>query len=329
MRRGFEFTATVLLVLAIPAQGAAQVLRVAELNTEQIRELDRERTVVLLPAGVLEEHGPYLPSFTDGLFNEWLTERLAEAVVARPGWTALVFPTIPLGVGSPEQFAGVTGFDGSYTVRPSTLRAVFMDLGSALGEAGFRWVFVLHAHGPLAHNRVLHEAGEFFRDTFAGHMVHLTGYAVGAHGDGRVFLTDDERAEEGMSVHGGVLETSRTLFMRPDLVAPGFRAAPPQTARVPEDLPKVAGREDWPGYFGSPRLARPDIGAKYMIQRVEALIEFALSILDGRDYSDVARRGAMGGAPAAFQMLDETILGSARRWEEQQERWLRERGIVR
>ena len=54
----------------------AQVYRLAELNIDQIRMLDRQRTVILLPGGVLEEHGPYLPSFTDGYRNEHLTEDL-------------------------------------------------------------------------------------------------------------------------------------------------------------------------------------------------------------------------------------------------------------
>ena len=35
------------------------------MNTEQIKALDREKTVVLLPVGILEEHRPYLPSFSD------------------------------------------------------------------------------------------------------------------------------------------------------------------------------------------------------------------------------------------------------------------------
>jgi hypothetical protein len=33
----------------------AQVYRLAELNIDQIRMLDRQRTVILLPGGVLEE----------------------------------------------------------------------------------------------------------------------------------------------------------------------------------------------------------------------------------------------------------------------------------
>jgi hypothetical protein len=44
----------------------AQIYHVQEMNTEQIKALEREKTVVLLPVGILEEHGPYLPSLSDG-----------------------------------------------------------------------------------------------------------------------------------------------------------------------------------------------------------------------------------------------------------------------
>jgi hypothetical protein len=46
---------------------ASRIYHLAELNTEQIRSLDRDRTAVLIPGGVLEEHGPFLPCSTDTL----------------------------------------------------------------------------------------------------------------------------------------------------------------------------------------------------------------------------------------------------------------------
>jgi len=49
--------------LAAPSQ--AQVFLVAEMNCEQVRALDRKTTVVILPGGILEEHGPYLPAYTE------------------------------------------------------------------------------------------------------------------------------------------------------------------------------------------------------------------------------------------------------------------------
>ena len=61
------------MLLGMAAPTAAQILRVADLNTEEIRALDRARTVVILPGGILEQHGPYLPSYSDGYFNERLS----------------------------------------------------------------------------------------------------------------------------------------------------------------------------------------------------------------------------------------------------------------
>ena len=136
----------------------AQIYHVKEMNTEQIKALDREKTVVLLPGGILEEHGPYLPSFSDGYMAERRTEDLANAIVERPGWKVLIFPLIPLGTGPANTLGQKYVFPGSYTVRPSTLRAVFMDLATDLGEQGFRWIFVVHAHGG-ADSKPLSQSG--------------------------------------------------------------------------------------------------------------------------------------------------------------------------
>jgi creatinine amidohydrolase len=64
-----------LLLLAILSccLGHAQTYHLADLNTEQIRTLDRDKTVILIPGGILEEHGPYLPSYTDGYADRFYT----------------------------------------------------------------------------------------------------------------------------------------------------------------------------------------------------------------------------------------------------------------
>lgn len=55
---------------------SAQIYHVAQMNTEQIRALDKQKTVVIIPGGILEEHGPHLPSFTDGSVIERQTRNL-------------------------------------------------------------------------------------------------------------------------------------------------------------------------------------------------------------------------------------------------------------
>jgi creatinine amidohydrolase len=37
----------------------AQIYHVARMNTEQLAALDRQKTVLMLTGGILEEHGPH------------------------------------------------------------------------------------------------------------------------------------------------------------------------------------------------------------------------------------------------------------------------------
>lgn len=89
---------------AQPAEG--QIRRLGELSVTDIQAMDHSQAVVIIPAGLLEEHGPYLPAFSDGYQNERLSIEVAETLVARTTRPVVLFPTIPLGAGSPEDFAG-------------------------------------------------------------------------------------------------------------------------------------------------------------------------------------------------------------------------------
>lgn len=106
LRWSFQLLSTFLLLVTFSPTATAQIRRLAELSVTDIQALDRSKTVVIIPGGLFEEHGPYLPAFTDGYTNEWTAIQVAQAIVARPGWQVLMFPVIPLGVGSPEDFGG-------------------------------------------------------------------------------------------------------------------------------------------------------------------------------------------------------------------------------
>ena len=83
----------------VPWIARSQVLEFTSLNTRQIEKLDRAKTVVIVPGGILEEHGPYLPAGSDGIFNQQLANDLAAFVASRPGWASLMLPSVPLGAG--------------------------------------------------------------------------------------------------------------------------------------------------------------------------------------------------------------------------------------
>jgi creatinine amidohydrolase len=190
------------------------------MDTEQLRALPRDKTVVVMPGAYKGEHGPYLPN-VDTFRNERLARELANAIAQRPGWHVVVFPFIPLGSDGANVIGGKSSFSGTFVVRPATLRAVFMDLASDLGEQEFRWVFVVHNTGSASHVHALDQAGDYFHDTYRGHMVNLTGLLVGSDQLDAIFnqwTTEAERNEDGYSFHAGMRETSEALYLRPDLV---------------------------------------------------------------------------------------------------------------
>src|SRR5476649_952316 len=113
--------ASVILACAFFLSSAlpSQVVHVADLNTRQIRALDRSRTVVILQGGMIEEHGPYLPAFTDGVLSDHLTKELAAGIAReRPKWTVLVFPPISAGSSGSNEIGKQFSFPGTYALRP-------------------------------------------------------------------------------------------------------------------------------------------------------------------------------------------------------------------
>jgi creatinine amidohydrolase/Fe(II)-dependent formamide hydrolase-like protein len=207
-----------------------------------------------------------------------------------------MFPIIPLGTGGANEISGKYSWPGTYAVRAETLRAIFMDLATELGEQGFRWIFVVHNHGSPWHNKALDQAGDFFRDTYGGRMVNLTGLEpdwaqVAAARKGLVKPEAD--AEDARSVHAGLSETSRVMYVRPDLVsAEKVRATTSVTTPLPR-LVEVARKPDWPGYFGAPRFASAELGRAEHEAAASAWIALATRILNGEDERKMQRYADM------------------------------------
>jgi creatinine amidohydrolase/Fe(II)-dependent formamide hydrolase-like protein len=257
----------------------------AKITTTEFAALDRGRTVVVIPGGILEEHGPYLPSNTDGLLATWLAKQLSEKIAERPGWSVLLLPEITLGHSGANDIGQRFTFPGSITVRAATLRSVYMDLADALREHGFRWVFLVHIHGAPLHNQALDEASDYFTDTSGGRMVHLMG--LSAMEDCCSWKTDANPqavAEDGFTVHAGVSESSRVMFVAPETVKPEIAQAPSITGKDFADLVRIAEEKEWPGYFGAPRFASKEIGERVMRLQADKLHEMATAILEGKPW---------------------------------------------
>ena len=289
---------TVCLCAVLHAQSATAqtILRWTDLTAVQIAALDRAHTAVIIPSGIVEEHGPLLPSGSELFRTERMANDVAAEIVARPGWTVVMLPMIPLGSGAFDRRAGRAGFAGTLSVRASTIQAVFTDLADDLGQQGFRNVFVINGHSDPNHDRALDLAGDVFSSSYRGFMVHLLGRR-GCQADGLepppiTMLSASAMTADADSPHGGVMETSRFWWVRPDLVdSVAVRRAGDVTASGATEWTRAAQRPDWPGYVGAPRFATLELGEwLYQTQR-RGCTDLALRLLDGLDVRTVLRYG--------------------------------------
>lgn len=313
-----------LALLAV--DGRAQVYYAKEMTTEQYRTLDRSKTAVLLSVGILEEHGPYLPAYTDGYISERLVQDVSAAIVEK-GWNALIFPIIPLGTGGANELGAKYPFPGTFVVRASTLRTLLMDYVSEIGDAGFRRIFLINNHGAPNHNRMLDQVCEYFNDSFAGGaMISLQGMRTSSSArideELQKMLSEAARKEDASSGHAGIGETSLMLFLQPKTVDPAYKSAPPVTAGF-GDMIAVAKGENWPGYFGSPRFSTAAYGAKMYRSLSEQFVEQALKALEG-SIPQAPRAGA--GATGADRAKDNAALKRDEQIGKKQEEWLARKG---
>ena len=164
---------------------------------------DRERTVALLPVAALEQHGPHLPLATDALINEGIVARTLALGV--PGVSLLVLPVQQVGHSLEH-----TAFPGTLSIDAHTLLDAWMELGRGVARAGVAKLVLLNSHGgqgslvDLLAVRLRVEAGLL--------VARANSWRLGTPPG---LFTADELAH---GIHGGEVETSLLLHLRPDLV---------------------------------------------------------------------------------------------------------------
>lgn len=117
-----------------------------------IQDCVDKNALVLLPVGVIEEHGPHLCLGTDiytahiqsVFIKQRLEEKGVEVVIAPPFYWGICQST--------------GGFIGSFKVRKETAKALLFDIMASLAEFGFKNVYGINAHGDIEHNIALIEA---------------------------------------------------------------------------------------------------------------------------------------------------------------------------
>jgi creatinine amidohydrolase len=253
------------------------LIHLENLSWPAVDSLDRARTLLLLPVSPIEEHGPHLPLGVDVWDAEYFSTSLAARYcLEHPDWNVAVLPSLVLG-------SNAFTAPGTICVRPTAMRDVIYDTGASLARHGFRYLFLASGHGALGHLIALEEAAHAVERRYGMKMVSLSSTLIPEVLSGRLWhcveerlgraLTDSERAMLKGDTHGGLLETSFMLKLRPELVGEHGHLAPfdpPLLTRLQTDF---AMREGRAGYVGYPAAASVEFGEAALAAFVEVAYE--------------------------------------------------------
>jgi len=235
----------------------------AELTFQEVaRELTR-RSILILPIGSIEQHGPHLPLNTDVMIAETLSESIARRWGG--GFDLWCLPTVAFSLAREHEWAL-----GTLSLSVAGMTQLIHDLGRAIHRSlPTRNLLIVNAHGG---NRGILEA--LVRDLRIDMELNVCVYHPAA-------LSDGAAAGPIPEVHGGKNETSIMLAISPSRVPLSLfpqHARKTDADRVRKTILDPAVTWPWTskdqslgafGVIGDPHAATAEIGERLIDQAVE------------------------------------------------------------
>jgi len=121
-------------------QAQAAEVRWDRMTAPALRTLARQKTVVIIPLGATEQHGPHLPVQVDWRLAYEVSLRAARLMAGHQ--RAIVTPAIPFGMSEHHMSLG-----GTLTLNFAAMSAVVGCVVRSAARHGFKRIFVLNGHG--------------------------------------------------------------------------------------------------------------------------------------------------------------------------------------
>lgn len=259
---------------------------IAELTASDIAAVDKEKTVVFIPVGSIEQHGPHLPLGTKCFLSEAVACE-AEASLKKNGIVAMIAPVFPF---MPCQSS--FGFPGCFSMGARTFSDALYEIGHSFKREGFSFVYYVNLSiSPDAVKAVSVAVEDLntLSDFRAYDPMPLWNFSPNERIEEILRGLNLEPAHE---LHADIKETSALLSLDPGLV---------QTSLL-RQLTRCQINPSWEvlkgnfsyqemgsetGYLGSPDAANPELGQIYLEEAGYALAEAVKFTLEGNELPEL------------------------------------------
>ncbi|KAF1023512.1 MAG: Creatinine amidohydrolase [Paracidovorax wautersii] len=229
---------------------------------------ERDNTVIVLPCGAIEQHGPHLPCSVDSVIASGVIGKALERLP--PQVHAFAMPPITYGK-SDEHLH----FPGTMTLSGPTLLATITEIGESVYRSGFRKLLLANGHGGQP--QVLEMAARELRLRHGDFLIVPFGVSrLPSAASSQV--SDPERKQ---AMHAGHSETALMLALAPETVHMARAAASyppvfPSKLLSPDGRPACAwvARDFGPsGVIGDPTTATREQGEQILSTLADSWVQ--------------------------------------------------------
>lgn len=242
-------------------------MRFQDLTWPLLRQVSRDKVMVLAPIAACEQHGHHLPTFTDTI----LCTGVAEGVEKLLPNQVLLLPTLWMGASHHHLRFGAT-----LSAHVDTHVTMLCDLITPLLDDGHQRVMFLNGHG--GNIDTMQMALRRLQPKYLTRQLTAASYWDLAQKE----LADLAEGSRKTMGHACEFETSMVMALRPDLVRKeAIRDDPPPSEPalrglyIGEDMHQRTQR----GAVGYPELASAEKGQKFLKAAIDRTVEVITALL--------------------------------------------------
>lgn len=260
-----------------------------EMSWLEVENLNKDKTILFLPLGPLEEHGTHLPLGTDFFGARDMGELAAHYVIEQDTTVQTVLaPAVPLGCSQ------VTAdFPGTITLRGTTLVRVIVEMCTSLARHRFRYMVICNHHLDPIHVKAIMIAIQEVSSLYDVRIIEPASTIVYSG-------LNNKAIEHGLAmgldmkqeIHADVKETSFIRYRYPHLLKGDVDQLPPVFIDIGEGLRnghstfKEMGVQA--GYIGNPSKSTADYGRIYLEEGARLIADLALKLIRGEKLPEMS-----------------------------------------
>jgi creatinine amidohydrolase len=259
---------------------------IADMTWMEVEQAAKNNAIMIVPIGVIEQHGPHLPLATD-TYGAYILSLLTKKELEKQNIPTVIAPPYYYGITHATRM-----YPGSVNVSSESMTTILTEILLSYMNSGFKKQFIMSHHGESAHNLSIFKAMRNAKEkgveavfVAAGSLIKIT---VPSNQEilPRSSLLLAEASEETkeayqrllkskMDPHAGERETSLIMRWFNDTLKDEERIGSyePVIQTYEEFIQSARSnwREHYPeGYVGEPHLAMREKGDIYSYEAVDA-----------------------------------------------------------